>query len=48
MMENTDLALCAAKKAGSSTYSFFAPSMDGRALERRALQIDLGRMLALR
>lgn len=48
LMRNTDLALYAAKNAGRSTYSFFEPAMDVRALARRALEIDLRRALALR
>ncbi len=48
LMRNADLALYAAKSAGRSTYSFFDPSMDARALARRTLEIDLRRALALR
>ena len=48
LMRNADLALYAAKSAGRSTYSFFEPAMDARALARRTLEIDLRRALALR
>ena len=47
LLKNADLALYAAKNAGRSTYSFFEPAMDARALARRALEIDLRKALAL-
>jgi diguanylate cyclase (GGDEF)-like protein len=47
LLKNADLALYAAKNAGRSTYSFFEPAMDARALARRALEIDLRKALSL-
>ena len=47
LLKNADLALYAAKNAGRSTYSFFEPAMDARALARRTLEIDLRKALAL-
>ncbi len=48
LLRNADLALYHAKESGRSTWSFFAPHMDARALARRALEIDLRKALALR
>lgn len=47
LLKCVDLALYAAKNAGRSTYRFFEPAMDTRALARRALEIDLRKALAL-
>ena len=48
LLRSADLALYHAKEAGRSTWSFFAPHMDARALARRSLEIDLRKALALR
>ena len=48
LQRNADLALYHAKEAGRSTWSFFEPHMDARALARRSLEIDLRKALALR
>ncbi len=48
LLRNADLALYHAKAAGRSTFSFFEPQMDARALARRSLEIDLRKALALR
>jgi len=48
LLRSADLALYHAKASGRSTWSFFAPHMDARALARRALEIDLRKALALR
>lgn len=48
VLRSADLALYHAKQSGRSTWSFFEPQMDARALARRALEIDLRRALALR
>lgn len=48
LSRNADLAMYASKKAGRNTFSFFEPYMDERALERRALEIDLRKAIALR
>ncbi len=47
LLKNADLALYTAKNAGRSTYSFFEPAMDARALARRTLEIDLRKALSL-
>jgi len=47
LLRNADLALYHAKKSGRSTFSFFEPQMDARALARRSLEIDLRKALAL-
>jgi len=47
LLRSADLALYTAKNAGRSTYSFFEPAMNARALARRALEIDLRKALAL-
>jgi len=47
LLRSADLALYAAKNAGRSTYRFFEPAMDARALARRALEIDLRKALSL-
>jgi len=47
LLKSADLALYTAKNAGRSTYSFFEPAMDTRALARRALEIDLRKALVL-
>jgi len=47
LLRSADLALYAAKNAGRSTYSFFEPAMDARALARRTLEIDLRKALTL-
>ncbi len=48
LLRNADLALYHAKESGRSTFSFFEPHMDARALARRSLEIDLRKALALR
>ena len=48
LLRNADLALYHAKESGRSTWSFFEPQMDARALARRSLEIDLRKALALR
>ena len=48
LLRNADLALYHAKESGRSTFSFFKPEMDARALARRSLEIDLRKALALR
>jgi diguanylate cyclase (GGDEF)-like protein len=48
LLRSADLALYHAKASGRSTWSFFAPHMDARALARRSLEIDLRKALALR
>jgi diguanylate cyclase (GGDEF)-like protein len=48
LLRNADLALYHAKASGRSTFSFFKPEMDARALARRSLEIDLRKALALR
>lgn len=41
LMRNADLALYQAKEAGRGGYCFFAPEMNQRLQERRALEVDL-------
>lgn len=48
LFRTADLAMYASKKGGRNTLSFFEPSMDQIALERRALEIDLRKVIALR
>ncbi len=48
LLRSADLALYHAKNSGRSTFSFFEPAMDARALARRSLEIDLRKALALR
>jgi predicted signal transduction protein with EAL and GGDEF domain len=48
LLKHADLALYGAKSAGRGRFSFFEPSMDARMQERRALEIDLRRALALK
>ncbi len=48
LLRSADLALYHAKESGRSTWSFFEPHMDARALARRSLEIDLRKALALR
>ncbi|MFC0409802.1 putative bifunctional diguanylate cyclase/phosphodiesterase [Roseomonas elaeocarpi] len=46
LMRNADLALYQAKEAGRGGYCFFAPEMNQRLQERRALEVDLRNALA--
>jgi diguanylate cyclase (GGDEF)-like protein len=48
LMKNADLALYSAKAAGRGTFRFFDPAMERRAQERRHLELDLRKALALR
>lgn len=48
LIKNADLALFRAKGAGRGTYRAFTSDMDRQSQERRALEIDMRRALALR
>jgi diguanylate cyclase (GGDEF)-like protein len=48
LLRNADLALYEAKKAGRSRYRMFESGMDALLLERREMEIDLRRALALK
>jgi diguanylate cyclase (GGDEF)-like protein len=48
LLKNADLALYRAKAEGRGTFRFFETSMDALMQERRALEIDLRRAMALR
>lgn len=48
LMKSADLALYSAKAAGRNTFHFFDTRMEERAQERRRIEIDLRRALALR
>ena len=48
LMKNADLALYRAKKDGRDRFRFFEPEMDARMQERRSLDLDLRKALALR
>lgn len=48
LLRAADLALYRAKTEGKGTFRFFAPEMDARLQERRALENELRRALALR
>ncbi len=47
VMKSADLALYSAKAAGRNTFHFFDPEMEARAQERRRLELDLRKALAL-
>jgi diguanylate cyclase (GGDEF)-like protein len=46
LMRNADMALYQAKEAGRGGFCFFAPEMNQRLQERRALEVDLRNALA--
>lgn len=48
LLKNADLALYRAKAEGRSCHRFFEPGMDERMQARRAMEIDLRRVLALK
>ncbi len=48
LFKRADLALYAAKQAGRNTFRFFEAEMDRRAHQRRAMEIDLRKAIALR
>jgi diguanylate cyclase (GGDEF)-like protein len=48
LLRNADLALYEAKRAGRGRYRFFESGMDAQLRERRELEIDLRRALALK
>lgn len=48
LLRNADLALYEAKRAGRGRYRFFETGMDAQLQERRELEIDLRRALALK
>jgi diguanylate cyclase (GGDEF)-like protein len=48
LMKGADLALYSAKAAGRSVFHFFDTAMEERAQDRRRLELDLRRALALR
>jgi predicted signal transduction protein with EAL and GGDEF domain len=48
LIKNADLALYAAKAAGRNNFHFFDTKMEHRAQERRRLELDLRRAVALR
>ncbi|MGI4765001.1 MAG: putative bifunctional diguanylate cyclase/phosphodiesterase [Janthinobacterium lividum] len=47
LMKNADLALYRAKKDGRDRFRFFEPEMNARMQERRSLELDLRKALAL-
>lgn len=48
LLRSADLALYHSKSAGRGVFHFFAPSMEERAQERRAMELDLRKALVLR
>ena len=48
LLKNADLALYEAKASGRGMFSVFQPTMEARALERRANELELRKALALR
>ncbi len=48
LFKRADLALYAAKEAGRDTFCFFESAMDERAYQRRVMEIDLRKAIALR
>ena len=48
LVKNADLALYEAKASGRGMFSVFQPTMEARALERRANELELRKALALR
>jgi diguanylate cyclase (GGDEF)-like protein len=48
LLREGDMALYAAKRAGRSRFRFFEPGMEARLRERRELEIELRRALALK
>ncbi len=48
LLRSADLALYHSKSAGRGVFHFFAPSMEQRAQERRAMELDLRKALVLR
>jgi predicted signal transduction protein with EAL and GGDEF domain len=47
LLKNADMAMYRAKAEGRNTYRFFEGEMDARLRERRALELDLRRAIAL-
>ena len=48
IIKNADLALFCAKSEGRGTYRFFTSEMDRQSQERRGLEVDIRRALAMR
>ncbi len=48
LLRSADLALYHSKSAGRGVFHFFAPSMEERAQERRAMELDLRKALVMR
>lgn len=48
LLRSADLALYHSKSAGRGVFHFFAPPMEAKAQERRALELDLRKALVLR
>ena len=48
VLRSADLALYHSKSAGRGVFHFFAPAMEERAQERRAMELDLRKALVLR
>ncbi|KAA5613865.1 EAL domain-containing protein [Rhodovastum atsumiense] len=46
MLKNADVALYQAKEAGRGGFCFFAPEMNARLMERRAMELDLRSAMA--